>query len=99
GLDVAGPVAVEVGPTLDEAGLGGDVEDDLGAGEDRIEGIGAKVEGMKPEAGPALETGEVAALDGGIVVGNEGVDADDLVAASLSSADRSCGCGPSSVPR
>src|SRR5204863_5057227 len=64
GLDVAGPVAVKVGPAFDEAGLGGDVADDLRPGKDSIERIGAKVEAMEREAGPALETGEVAARDG-----------------------------------
>src|SRR5262249_47877891 len=63
GLDVAGPVAIEVGPALDEARLRSDMENDLGISEDRVQGVGPQVERVEAKAGFAVEASEVAALD------------------------------------
>src|SRR5262249_30507264 len=69
---------MKIGPALDQAGLGGKVEDDLGPVKDGIEGVRPQVERVELEPGLADETGEVAPLDGRVVILNEGVDADDL---------------------
>src|SRR5262249_29180939 len=57
-----------------------EVEDDVDPVERGPERVGAQVEGVQGEAGPAAEGGDVALLDGPRVIGDEGVQADDLVA-------------------
>src|SRR5262249_49586214 len=69
-LDVAGPVAIEVGPALDKARLRGDMEHHLATRGDSIKGARRKVEHVEAKSVFPVETGAVAALDGGIIVGD-----------------------------
>ncbi len=55
------------------------MEHGLRVGDDRVERVGAQIEAMEAEARPTPQAGEVPFLDGAGVVGNEGVQADDLV--------------------
>ncbi len=56
GRDVAGVIAVEVGPAFDQARHCGEVENGLGVGDDGVERIGAEVEFEEAKSRPAAQS-------------------------------------------
>src|SRR5258708_35593320 len=63
GLDIAGVVKVEVGPTFDQPRHCGQVKDHFSSGERSIQMVLAEIEVMKLEPGVVFGNGESALLD------------------------------------
>ncbi len=98
GLDVAGPVTVEVRPALRQPGHGRQVENDLHVGQQLVQRIMSQIDLVKMVARATEEVRLIAVLDGPRVIGDERIQADHVRAGGQElftqvGPDKPCGPG------